>query len=458
MAIRPDWSIGTITLTASSANFTTTGALLETAAIEPGDAIITPSGAVLVISSITGQDSGTLMLPCPAGAAGTNMPLRIRFQPDGSRFQAAYKAAAYLLSGGNVDALAGLAGENGKLPIFTGNGTMGLVDEGDVGIKDPNGNLGELAGLALTANKAITTDGSGNAQQSNLGTLGRALLALATGTSAQYVQGDGTLQAKSGLPVSTATQTALNGKANLSGADFTGYVKTSGSGGNIISGPGAELRSRSNRSNTGTGQINQGGFIRSIISNDDNSLGWRMTLYSQEVVGTRVEGVISVASGAGTSSFFTFGYTGSLDVPGALSKGSGTFLIDHPLDPFNKNLRHGFVEAPRYDLIYRGAVQLVNGRATVDIDAASNMTTGTFQVLTTNAVVTSLQNQDGFARLRPGPLDGGYFEIICEDEECTDLVSWVVIAERNDPFVKSDLDQNTDSDGRFVPEFDKEDA
>ncbi|NKC50468.1 hypothetical protein HED63_05400 [Ochrobactrum cytisi] len=67
-----------------------------------------------------------------------------------------------------------------------------------------------------------------------------------------------------------------------------------------------------------------------------------------------------------------------MQVTGALSKGSGTFLIDHPLDPFNKNLRHGFVEAPRYDLIYRGAVQLVNGRAMVDIDASSNMTSGTF--------------------------------------------------------------------------------
>ena len=49
---------------------------------------------------------------------------------------------------------------------------------------------------------------------------------------------------------------------------------------------------------------------------------------------------------------------GSLNVSGALYKGSGTFRIDHPLDPENKLLYHGFVEAPRYDLIYRGSVQL----------------------------------------------------------------------------------------------------
>lgn len=147
---------------------------------------------------------------------------------------------------------------------------------------------------------------------------------------------------------------------------------------------------------------------------------------------------------------------GNAVITGSISKGSGTFLIDHPLDPFNKDLAHGFVEAPRYDLIYRGTAKLKRGKAEIDIDAASDMTGGTFAALTFNAVVTSLQNQDGFARLRPGEITGGTFEIICEDEDSTDLVSWVVIAERNDPFVKSDLDPNTDSEGRFVPEREKE--
>src|SRR5690606_36117608 len=104
------------------------GAMLQTAAVETGDVIITPSGATLVIASITGQNSGTLMLPCPSGAAGTNMPLRIRFQPDGSKFHAAYKAAAYLLSGGNIEALAGLTGAADKGIMFTGAGTAGTFD------------------------------------------------------------------------------------------------------------------------------------------------------------------------------------------------------------------------------------------------------------------------------------------------------------------------------------------
>ncbi len=447
MAIRPDYDIGTVTLSSGSADFTTSGSSLQTAAVQPGDAIITPSGHVLIIATITGHNSGTLFLPCPAAAAGSDLPLRIRFQPDGSRYQGAVRVLIDLLSSGNIEAFAALVGAAGMVPIFTGPGTLDLADPATFGVQDPNGSLGKLAALTLAANKAITTDGSGNAQQIDLGTLGRALLALASGTSAQYVQGDGTLQAKAGLPVSSATQTALDSKVNKTGDTLTGTASfnMASTGSTAINAYGPRPNSDFNHapafvSRAGTsGQALYAGF------------------HAMEAVGIGMRALIDVVGGA-TVATFTFTNAGGLTVPGALAKGSGTFLIDHPLDPFNKNLRHGFVEAPRYDLIYRGTVRLVNGRASVDIDAASNMTSGTFAVLTTNAVVTSLQNQDGFARLKPGAINGGSFEIICEDEASTDLVSWVVVAERNDPFVKSDLDQNTDSDGRFVPEFEKEDA
>lgn len=425
--IRPDWTIGTLNLTAGVVEFTTTDSLLETAAIQAGDSIITESGLVLIIADITGQNSGTLMEPCPVGAAGIGQPLRVRFQPDGSRYNGATADLVQLLGSGNVYEFSGLDGSNGGIPIFNGAGTMDVVPSGDVGIQDPNGSLGKLAALTLTANKAFTTDGSGNAQQIDLGTLGRALLALASGTSAQYVQGNGTLQAKTGLPISSATQTALDAKASLSGATFTGAITLGG----------------------GLG-VNQ----NALIVREFGVQRWGVDFIASDG-SLRFQTFIS---GAWTGSSVTLLPDKSVQFAGTISKGGGTFLIDHPLDPFNKNLRHGFVEAPRYDLIYRGTVQLVSGRATVDIDAASNMTSGTFAALTTNAVVTSLQNQEGFARLKPWPINGGSFEVICEDDTCTDLVSWVVIAERNDPFVKSDLDPNTDSDGRFVPEFQKDDA
>ena len=59
-------------------------------------------------------------------------------------------------------------------------------------------------------------------------------------------------------------------------------------------------------------------------------------------------------------------FSGPVHVTGALSKGSGTFLIDHPLDPENKLLSHSFVESPENLLIYRGKARLdAEGQAVV---------------------------------------------------------------------------------------------
>ena len=480
MAIRPDYDIGTVTLVASSANFTTSGSSLQTAAVQAGDAIIAPSGHVLIIASITGQNSGTLFLPCPPDAAGTGLPLRIRFQPDGSRYQGAVRVLIDLLSSGNLEALAGLTGAAGKVPVFTGPGAMDLQDY----IADPNDSLASLAALtlaarqilqtdetgdlkqvALAANKALATDANGDVTPIDLGTLGEALLALATGTNVQYVRGDGTLQPLNSLPFDMeikkfAPNLKLSSAGGTNSYDISANISDSVDGGVNI------RRNGTNIANFGVGgvpfTVYGAAEVRTFLTVGGSN---NARLYINNSSNTRVA---EIGPGAGTGDNNRVGFinsaggawyfAGNANFTGTLSKGGGTFLIDHPLDPFNKNLRHGFVEAPRYDLIYRGIVRLVNGRAMVDIDAESNMTSGTFAALTTNAVVTSLQNQDGYARLKPGSINGGSFEIICEDEACTDHVSWVVIAERNDPFVKSDLDQNTDSDGRFVPEFEKEDA
>lgn len=51
-----------------------------------------------------------------------------------------------------------------------------------------------------------------------------------------------------------------------------------------------------------------------------------------------------------------------------LSKATGTFSIDHPLDPENKILNHYFVESPEMVLIYRGIAKVgANGRAVIHL-------------------------------------------------------------------------------------------
>ncbi len=58
--------------------------------------------------------------------------------------------------------------------------------------------------------------------------------------------------------------------------------------------------------------------------------------------------------------------TGNLSVSGNLTKGSGSFKIDHPLDPANKYLYHSFVESPDMMNIYNGNITTdKHGLATV---------------------------------------------------------------------------------------------
>ncbi|MGN6773512.1 MAG: carbohydrate-binding protein [Rhizobiaceae bacterium] len=129
MAILPDYTTGTITLTSGSKDFTTSGSALQSKQVRSGDMIYSPvTGLFLLIDAITGENSGTLAYNCPAAAAVTDGPLRVRFQPDVSRYTAALYDVLDKLKSGNVDALAGLIGSAGKIPQFTGAGAMQLAD------------------------------------------------------------------------------------------------------------------------------------------------------------------------------------------------------------------------------------------------------------------------------------------------------------------------------------------
>ncbi len=59
---------------------------------------------------------------------------------------------------------------------------------------------------------------------------------------------------------------------------------------------------------------------------------------------------------------------GDLSVSGTISKGGGSFKIDHPLDPENKYLYHSFVESPDMMNVYNGNIMTdANGIAKVKL-------------------------------------------------------------------------------------------
>lgn len=61
-------------------------------------------------------------------------------------------------------------------------------------------------------------------------------------------------------------------------------------------------------------------------------------------------------------------FNGKVHVTGTLTKGGGSFKIDHPLDPQSKYLQHSFVESPDMMNIYNGNVILDSkGEAVVEL-------------------------------------------------------------------------------------------
>lgn len=140
---------------------------------------------------------------------------------------------------------------------------------------------------------------------------------------------------------------------------------------------------------------------------------------------------------------------GNLSVTGTLSKGGGSFDIDHPAKPTTHNLVHSFLEAPRGDLIYRGGAQLSAGQVVVNIDAASNMSNGTFAMLTRNPQAW-LHSSD---KTLDYSIVGGQLTITSTDGNSTAWVDWLVITERNDPFWKAS--SLTDGNGDLIVEREK---
>ncbi len=141
---------------------------------------------------------------------------------------------------------------------------------------------------------------------------------------------------------------------------------------------------------------------------------------------------------------------GALSITGALSKGSGSFKIDHPL-PVKKDthyLVHSFVEGPQADLIYRGRATLVDGQASVNIDDAAGMTNGTFEVLCRD-IQCFTSNETGWTAVR-GSVTGATLTIEAQDNSCTDTISWMVVGERKDQHM---FDTGwTDDDGKVIVE------
>jgi hypothetical protein len=75
-------------------------------------------------------------------------------------------------------------------------------------------------------------------------------------------------------------------------------------------------------------------------------------------------GVYAKNTGGGFAAYLD----GNVRITGTLEKPSGSFRIDHPLDPVNKYLSHSFVESPDMKNVYDGVVTLDDkGEAEIEL-------------------------------------------------------------------------------------------
>jgi hypothetical protein len=105
---------------------------------------------------------------------------------------------------------------------------------------------------------------------------------------------------------------------------------------------------------------NPGRAVNAVLTNNAST---GVAVYAQ-VGGAGARAGQFVNLGGGTAASFT----GNVDVSGTLSKGGGSFKIDHPLDPENRFLFHSFVESPDMMNIYNGNIVTgKDGFATVEL-------------------------------------------------------------------------------------------
>jgi hypothetical protein len=104
-----------------------------------------------------------------------------------------------------------------------------------------------------------------------------------------------------------------------------------------------------------TGSLNGYGVFGSAAGNQglDGVHGVSYNGFGSGVAGINFAGGDGIFGGQVPGGFAGY-FSGNVNVTGSLSKGGGSFKIDHPLDPANKYLYHSFVESPDMMNIYNG--------------------------------------------------------------------------------------------------------
>lgn len=321
---------------------------------------------------------------------------------------------------------ASATGDHGKMSFYVDEAEIATIDDG---------------GIDLASGKSFTVAGSAVGGAALTGSTDNTVV---TVSGADAIQGEANLTFDGSTLVNTGQSIGV-GEAPSTWASGFDFVQIGGTLA-LASQPGV--------------QASQSAYIvQNAHYDSDNSWEYQATDEAHRI-GMSSGNITFDNAASGTagnditwSERMRINASGNVSISGALSKGSGSFRIDHPLPEKTDthHLVHSFVEAPQADLIYRGTATLSSGTATVNLDTASRMTDGTFVALNTN-VQAFTSNESGWDAVR-GSVSGNVLTIASTDDTSTATVSWMVVGERKDQHM-IDADW-TDSKGRVITEPEK---
>ena len=154
-------------------------------------------------------------------------------------------------------------------------------------------------------------------------------------------------------------------------------------------------------------------------------IGWIAANATGSDRNAAVYGVV-VSDGPGTQ--YAGLFEGDVQVTGTLSKGGGSFKIDHPQDPANKYLVHSFVESPDMMNVYNGNVVTdADGNAVVDLPGYFEAENKDFKYQLT--VIGQFAQAIIGEEIRNN-------QFIIRTDKPNVKVSWQVTGVRNDPFAQ----------------------
>ena len=245
----------------------------------------------------------------------------------------------------------------------TGVASMGIDDRGVIAMTSPSGisladEFGSLVDLKVVPSSGLV---SASGTLKILGPLDATQLTITDSTDlGAATLRHGPLGPELAMEAGDSFSVGGAGLFESPETGFLGIVDSHYSGANITDRP-AVRGSNDLHPFYGIGGQFSGGYYGVEAKSEVVGTGSRYGVRAKASGGNNNYGVRTEAVGAGhgiyakgNSGAKAGTFLGNVDISGSLSKGGGSFKIDHPLDPENKYLFHSFVESPDMMNIYNG--------------------------------------------------------------------------------------------------------